>query len=131
VTGSPCICGWRLERGCPVHGSGAPSLASIQSLLELILRNQEKQMTALDNLNAADDALKTEVVTILADIQTALTAEDPDVQGVADSINAQIAALQAGDPVPPAAQTSPPAAPPADGSTPPADVPPADGGSAS
>lgn len=57
-------------------------------------------MTALDNLQAADTALKNEVVTFLQDIAARLAnAPDPAaVQAVADDINAQVTALQAGDP---------------------------------
>lgn len=112
-----CICTWRMIRGCPRHCPAGPE--SIQDQLDRITRNEEKIMTALDNLQAADEALKAEVVTFLQDIATTLAAEDPDIQAVADDINAQVASLQGGDP---AAASQSPAAPV---------TPPADGGSAS
>ena len=55
-------------------------------------------MSALDDLQAADTALKNEVAVFLADVVTALQAEDPDIAAVTADLNSQIAALQAGDP---------------------------------
>ena len=70
-------------------------------------------MTALQDLQAADAALKTEVSTFLADVSAALagsgSASDPAIEQVVSDINAEVAALQAGDPVPaaPAAPVEP------------------------
>ena len=60
-------------------------------------------MAALDNLQAADAALKAEVTTFLADVAARLAnAPDPAaVQAVADDVNAEVAALQAADPASP------------------------------
>jgi hypothetical protein len=85
--------------------------------LAAILYNQEMIMTALQDLQAADAALKAEVATFLTDIQTALTnagsANDPAIAQVVADINAEVAALQAADPATPAPAPAPaaPAAP--------------------
>ena len=59
-------------------------------------------MSALANLQAADQELKDEVTAFLADVAARLAnAPDPAaVQAVADDVNAEVAALQAGDPGP-------------------------------
>lgn len=88
--------------------------------LDRIEQNQEKIMSALSDLQAADAALKAEVATFLADVATALSADDPDIESVVSDINAQVAALQAADPVTGTAATaaaSPAAGVPADSST--------------
>jgi hypothetical protein len=72
--------------------------ARVEQKLDRILRNQEKIMSALTDLQAADASLQAEVATFLADIATALQAEDPDIEQVVSDINAQVAALQAADP---------------------------------
>jgi hypothetical protein len=79
-------------------------LATITTKLEII-------MTALDNLAAADAALKSEVATAIADWAAQLAgssaANDPAIQAVADDMQAQVAALQAADTaVPPATPPS-------------------------
>ena len=90
---------------CPHCGS---DWAEVVRILGRIERNQEITLSALTDLQAADEALKAEVVAFLADIATALSADDPAIEQVVADINAQVAALQAGDPVPVA-----PAEPPA------------------
>ena len=91
------------------------TLASLEYMLVTVIKNQEHIMTALQDLQAADAALKAEVATFLADVSTALSnagsASDPAVEQVVSDINAEVAALQAGDP----ANAAPvaPAAPPA------------------
>jgi hypothetical protein len=107
---------------CPHHDP----LESIRCQLDQILArlsrtetNQETIMTALDNLAAADTALKAEVVQAIADWQAALaaagSANDPAIQAVADDMSATVAQLQAADPA-----TVPPVDS-GDGSTPPDD----------
>ena len=68
-------------------------------------------MSALAELQAADEALKAEVSTFLADIATALqnagSANDPAIAQVVSDINDEVAALQANDP----ANQQPPAPP--------------------
>jgi hypothetical protein len=61
--------------------------------------NQEKIMTALADLQAADASLKAEVATFLTDVATALSAADPDIESVVSDINSEVSALQAADPV--------------------------------
>ena len=63
-------------------------------------------MSALTDLKAADDALKAEVASFLADVAARLTAYDPDVGAVAAYIRAQVAALQAAHPAAPASDTT-------------------------
>lgn len=72
--------------------------------------------TGLTNLQAADAALQAEVTQILTDIQTALANDDPDaaVQAAADIVNTAVTNLQAGDPAPPAAASTPAASAGAD-----------------
>lgn len=71
-------------------------------------------MSALDNLAAADTALKAEVTSAISDWATALaaanSANDPAIQAVADDMNAQVSALQAADPANVPASTPPAAA---------------------
>lgn len=83
------------EHRCPGHKTENEALLAG---LRHLSKEMEKVMSALDNLKAADQALKDEVVTFLADIAGKLGNPDADVQAVADDINAEVAALQAGDP---------------------------------
>lgn len=79
-------------------------------LLVKIYRKMENVMAALQDLQNADQALKTEVATFLADIAQQLSAEDPAIEAVVTDINAEVAALQAADPVnqqPPAPTPAP------------------------
>lgn len=80
--------------------------AALGAQLNAIKTNQEKTMSALDALKAADAALQAEVATFLTDIATALSAEDPDIEQITSDINDQVAALQGGDP----ANATPPSA---------------------
>lgn len=83
-----------LREGC------APSwLDALRAQLNRIERNQEKTMSALTDLQAADAALKTEVATFLTDIAGRLgSVDDPSAEAVVADIQAQVAALQAADP---------------------------------
>ena len=109
-----CICDFRMERGCPVHGGGQPSLASLEHLLGLIIETQGDTMAAIDNLTAADTALKAEVTTALTDFAAAIvaanSANDPAIQSVADDMNAMVTQIQGADP---AAAAAAPVTPPA------------------
>ena len=78
---------------------------------KLILHNQEKIMSALDNLTAQEDRMETITTAILADIATltaelaaANTAQDPAIQAVVDKFTALADKLQA---VVPAATPAP------------------------
>ena len=90
-------------------------LDQIQESLCELTRKADTIMSALTDLQNADAALKAEVATFLADIATALQAEDPDIESVVSDINSQVSALQAADPAnaQPAAPAEPaaPAAP--------------------
>lgn len=119
-----CVCtATRMVRGCPRHSPGDTGTPeSHHHMLIRIIENQEKIMTALDNLQAADAALKSEVATALTDFATALqnsgSANDPAIQAVADDMNAMVTQLQGADPAnaAPAAPAEPAA--PSDGGTP-------------
>lgn len=84
------------------------TLSAIQNTLAT---NQEKIMSGLDDLNAAAVALEAEQLQVLADFQTLLTQNQGDsdaaVEAIAQRINASVAAIQAGDPVPPVAPPAP------------------------
>ena len=70
--------------------------------LDRIERTQEKIMSDISDLQAADAALDTEITTFLADVATALTNAAGDasaVEAVVADINAKVAQLQAADPV--------------------------------
>lgn len=71
-------------------------------------------MAAIDNLKAADDALKAEVTTALTDFAQALAdangANDPAIQAVADDMQALVTQIQGADPATPPAPPAPPAA---------------------
>lgn len=102
-----CICDWRMERGCPVHGGGQPSLASLEHLLGLILEKLEKITMSQSDIDAAvstDTALLNDLATQTAAIgaaQTAFAAEIATLQAAGvdtsglDAVNAQLAAAQA------------------------------------
>ena len=87
------------------HDKIARLLADVLERMGHTDKRLEKIMAALDDLKAADQALQTEVATFLADVVSALNAQDPDLEAITSDINAQIAALQAGDP----ANAAPPA----------------------
>ena len=70
--------------------------------LDRIERTQEKIMSDISDLQAADAALDAEITTFLADVATALTNAAGDasaVEAVVADINAKVAQLQAADPV--------------------------------
>lgn len=135
----------------------ADPLLVIAAALHRIEHSQEEIMTALADLQAADQALQTEVSTFLADVSTALSTaldngDSAAIEQVVSDINAEVALLQANDPVSGTAATSssatpaastvtgsgntagavPPAAPdvPADGAAPVAAAEPGDTASA-
>lgn len=96
------------------HCDHSGELQAIRQFLETSTRHQENIMSALDNLAAADTALKAEVTSAISDWATALaaanSANDPAIQAVADDMNAQVSALQAADPANVPASTPPAAA---------------------
>lgn len=109
-------------RHCWHWRSRSEQLDRIEHKLDLQLKQGERIMGALQNLQAADVALKDEVTTFLQNISGRLGgSSDADVQAVADDINAEVAALQGGDPGPVATD---PAAP-TDGGDAPVDGSPA------
>jgi hypothetical protein len=85
----------------------------IRRVLHRIDERLECIMSAIDNLKAADDALKAEVTTALTDFAAALatanSANDPAIQAVADDMTALVGQIQAADPAN-AAPPPPPAA---------------------
>jgi hypothetical protein len=74
------------------------ALEPVKQLLTRLHEKADKIMSALTDLQAADASLRAEVATFLADIASALSAEDPDIETVVADINSQVAALQAADP---------------------------------
>ena len=90
------------------------TLAAHTAALTRIQTTQEKIMTALSDLQAADTALQAKVGTVLADFATALTNAGTDpaaIEQVVTDMNAMSATLAAADPAatpatPPAAATS-------------------------
>ena len=109
------------EAGTPEAGG---FFGSDRELLIRIIGNQhhthrklEEIMAALDNLQAADTALKAEVTQAITDwaaqLAAAGSANDPAIQAVADDMNNVVSQLQAADT---AGATPPPAQPPASGS---------------
>lgn len=80
-----------------------------------IIKKLERTMAAIDNLQAADTALKAEVTQAITDwaaqLAAAGSAGDPAIQAVADDMTATVAQLQAAD----TANAGTPATPPADG----------------
>lgn len=76
-------------------------------MFQEILNRMETVMSALQDLQQADVNLKNEVATFLTDIAAALSADDPNIEAVVSDINAQVSALQGGDP----ANAAPPAPP--------------------
>lgn len=118
---SICICtATRMVRGCPRHAPGDTGTPeSHHAILIRIIENQEKIMAAIDNLQAADVALKDEVTTALTDFAAALStangSNDPAIQAVADDMNAMVTQIQGADPATPApAVPAAPAAPVSD-----------------
>ncbi len=86
--------------------SCAAELKAIRASLVTIITYEERTMTALADLQAADTALKDEVATFLTDVAAALTSAGTDpaaIEAVVTDINTEVAALKAGDPadVPP------------------------------
>ena len=63
-------------------------------------------MSSITNLQAADTSLQTEVVQILQDIVTSLAGNNVNIDAVTADINAQITALQTGDPIQPPAPSA-------------------------
>jgi hypothetical protein len=94
----PPLPGW-CGPGHECHEHLVRLLTGIGERLEHIDRRMEHIMTALSDLLAADDALKTEVATFLSDIAGRLSSvDDASAEAVVADINAQIAALQGADP---------------------------------
>jgi hypothetical protein len=83
-----------------LFGAFWPGGSMQDQLLQTIIEQQEKIMTALDALKAADVALKSEVTTAIADWATTLAnaSNDPAVQAVADDMNAMVTQIKAADP---------------------------------
>lgn len=92
-------------------------LTQITTGLGALNQKVGKIMTALDNLQAADAALKAEVTQALTDFAAALqnsgSASDPAIQAVADDMNAMVTQIQGADPAnqQPAPAPEPPAEP--------------------
>lgn len=85
----------------------------MQNTLNQILKNQEKQMAAIDNINQAITNLKDAVNQALQDLKNQATAGGigpDDVQSVIDQLNATHDQIIAGLPQQPAPAT-PPATP--------------------
>ena len=106
------------DEAAPAFGVApfAPLEYMLATIIENQRTNQEQIMTALENLQAADAALKAEVTTALADfaakLNSANSANDPAIQAVADDMNALVTQIQAADPATPAPAPAPaPAAP--------------------
>lgn len=85
----------------------------IHEQLDRIEERVNQMSTSMTNLQAADDALKAEVVQVLADVATAIAnannGANPAIDQVAADVQAQIAALKAGDPIQPIQQPPTPA----------------------
>lgn len=81
-----CICtATRMIRGCPRHCPGeTPDLESARHLLHHIIEQQEKIMTAQDDINVA--------VTAIQAVTADLTGAASNIQAEVASLNAQIAA---------------------------------------
>ena len=75
-----------------------------RQLLNVINEKADLIMAALDDLMAADQALKDEVAKFLADLAGQISGgvTAAQAEAVVADINAQVAALQAADPAPPA-----------------------------
>lgn len=97
----------------------ATQLDLVEHQLGVLIDQGVRTMGALENLKDADAALKTTVTTFLTDIAGRLEGhDDPEIQAVADDINAEVASIQGSDPGP---------LPTDGGATPPADGTPVDG----
>jgi hypothetical protein len=86
---------------------------TITEMLGKILQNQERIMTAITDLQAADQTLQSTVATVLADYATALTnaAGDPAaIESVVTDMNNMVTQLNTADPA--QAPVTPPAVPP-------------------
>lgn len=87
-----------------------PRRMSVRQMFQEILNRMETVMAAIDNLKAADDALKAEVTTALTDFANALansgSANDPAIQQVADDMNALVTQIQGADPAAPPAPSA-------------------------
>jgi hypothetical protein len=100
-----CVCGMAHEH--------EPVCRTLQSLHDLFSMRElhekvDKIMSALTDLQAADEALKAEVAQFLTDIAGRLgTVDDASAEAVVADIQAEVAALQGADPA------TPPATPPA------------------
>jgi hypothetical protein len=100
--------GW-LEH-CPPD----PSSGDLAGVLAKIINNEEKIMSALTDLQAADQSLKDEVTAFLNDIAGRLSSvDDASAEAVVADITAEVDALQAADPANAAPAPSPEPAPPA------------------
>lgn len=94
------------------YGSDRELLFRIIGNQNHIIKKLERTMAAIDNLQAADTALKAEVTQAITDWAAQLAAagaNDPAIQTVADDMNATVAQLQAAD----TAAATPPVPPPA------------------
>ena len=76
------------------------TLIRVEQLLIVIIQEGEYEMSALQALQQADQDLKDEVTAFLANIAGRLSggASETEVQQIADDVNAEVAALRAGDP---------------------------------
>jgi hypothetical protein len=74
------------------------------SILDKILKNQEKMMTALDDLTAAVSGLSTEITTFLADVASQISGgvTADQAEAIVQQINGFTTQLQAADPANPA-----------------------------
>ena len=100
-----CICGDR------EHEPLCRTLQSLHDLFSLhgLHEKVDKIMSALTDLQAADEALKAEVAQFLTDIAGRLgTVDNASAEAVVADIQAEVAALQGADPATPA--PTPPAA---------------------
>lgn len=134
---SICICTvTRMVRGCPRHAPGDTGTPeSHHAMLIRIIENQEKIMTAQDDINAAVTAIQavtSDLVSAAGNIQTEIAnlnsqlaaAGQPQVDTTA--LNAAIAPLQAAQKAVDALETPASTTPPAPGSGTPAPVTPAE-----
>lgn len=107
-----CVADWpyvTCRRAWPPWGRVSRQLSELGDLMRAVqgqvthLSSQmEAALAAIDNLQAADTSLKSEVVTFIADWQQQLAnssaANDAAVQSVADDMNSVVTQLQASDP---------------------------------
>jgi hypothetical protein len=96
------------------HCPPDPSSGDLAGVLAKIINNEERIMSALDDLQAADQSLKDTVTQFLSDIATRLSSvSDAAAEAVVADITAEVDALQAADPANAAPAPSPEPAPPA------------------